>query len=75
MLAVTATWAVCAYAFNEVAGTNDGYLQRKPSNGSFLDLLGPWPVYVLAEVAIVATIWALMTWPWTRVRAPGPRPD
>ncbi|WP_209020576.1 TIGR02206 family membrane protein [Nocardioides sp. 1609] len=65
-LAVTAVWAVSAYCFNVVADTNYGYLQRKPSNGSFLDLLGPWPVYVLAEVAIVAAIWALMTWPWTR---------
>ncbi|QCW50662.1 TIGR02206 family membrane protein [Nocardioides dongxiaopingii] len=65
-LLVTATWAVAAYCFNAVADTNYGYLQRKPSNGSFLDLLGPWPVYVLAEIAIVAAIWALMTWPWAR---------
>jgi uncharacterized membrane protein YwaF len=29
-----------------------------------LDFLGPWPFYVLAEVAIVGAVWALMTWPW-----------
>lgn len=63
-IGVTLTWAVAAYSFNEVAGTNYGYLQRKPSGGSILDLLGPWPWYVVAEIAIVATIWALMTWPW-----------
>ena len=34
------------------------------SSGSALDLLGPWPVYVAAEIAIVAVVWALMTWPW-----------
>ncbi len=65
-MAVTLAWAVGAYAFNLAADTNYGYLVRKPSSGSALDLLGPWPVYVLAEIAIVAAIWALMTWPWNR---------
>lgn len=69
-LATTLVWAVVAYSFNEVAGTNYGYLQRKPSSGSILDYLGPWPVYVLAEIAIVAVLWALMTWPWVRRAAP-----
>ncbi|WP_148613157.1 TIGR02206 family membrane protein [Nocardioides rubriscoriae] len=65
-MVVTLVWAVAAYTFNEVAGTNYGYLQRKPSGGSLLDLLGPWPWYVVAEIAIVAGVWALMTWPWVR---------
>jgi uncharacterized membrane protein YwaF len=30
-----------------------------------LDLLGPWPAYVLVEMAIVAGGWALITVPWT----------
>ena len=29
-----------------------------------LDVLGPRPFYVLAEVVIVGAVWALMTWPW-----------
>lgn len=65
-VAFTLVWAVAAYSFNAAAGTNYGYLQAKPSGGSALDLLGPWPWYVVAEVAILATVWALMTWPWTR---------
>lgn len=65
-LAVTLVWVVGAYAFNLAADTNYGYLMRKPTNGSALDLLGPWPVYVLVEIAIVAILWALMTWPWAR---------
>jgi uncharacterized membrane protein YwaF len=28
-----------------------------------LDLLGPWPWYILAEVVIIAAAWALVTWP------------
>ena len=65
-LGVTLGWAVTAFGFNLVAQTNYGYLVRKPASGSALDLLGPWPVYVAAEVAIVALVWALMTWPWVR---------
>ncbi len=68
-IGATLVWAVSAYAFNEVADTNYGYLQRKPSGGSILDLLGPWPWYVVVEIGIVAVVWALMTWPW--VRRPG----
>jgi uncharacterized membrane protein YwaF len=26
-----------------------------------LDLLGPWPVYILNEILLVAGIWALLT--------------
>lgn len=66
-VAVTACWAVAAYVFNLVAGTNYGYLNEKPSLGSALDPLGPWPVYVFAAVAILVAAWALLlTWPWTR---------
>jgi len=65
-LAATLGWAVGAYGFNLLAETNYGYLVRKPSSGSALDLLGPWPVYVAAEIAIVVVVWALMTWPWVR---------
>lgn len=65
---VTAGWVVVILAFNAVAGTNYGYLNAKPSAGSVLDLLGPWPWYVVAEAAIVAAVWALATWPWERRR-------
>jgi hypothetical integral membrane protein (TIGR02206 family) len=68
-VATTAAWAVGVYLFNVVAGTNYGFLNAKPSSGSVLDYLGPWPTYVVAEVVIVAAVWALMTWPWVR----GPR--
>lgn len=60
-VATTVAWAVVTYLFNEVADTNYGYLQRKPS-GSILDLFGPWPWYVVQEVAVIVTGWAGMTW-------------
>jgi hypothetical integral membrane protein (TIGR02206 family) len=63
---VTAAWAIAAYTFNEIADTNYGYLNEKPTSASLLSILGPWPWYVCAEVAIVFVGWAVvMTWPWT----------
>jgi len=63
-MGVTVVWAVLMYTFNEIAGTNYGFLNAKPSTGSILNLLGPWPWYVLAEVGLIAAGWALITWPW-----------
>lgn len=63
---VTATWAASTYLFNVVAGTNYGYLNAKPASASVLDLLGPWPWYVVVEIGLVAAGWALLlTLPWT----------
>jgi hypothetical integral membrane protein (TIGR02206 family) len=60
----TLTWGAFTLIFNTIAGSDYGFLNRKPVNGSALDFLGPWPSYVLAEVVIVGAVWALMTWPW-----------
>jgi hypothetical integral membrane protein (TIGR02206 family) len=64
----TAGWVAAVTLFNATTGTNYGYLNRKPSVGTLLDLFGPWPGYVVVEVAVVAAVWALMTWPWVRAR-------
>ncbi|WP_277453312.1 TIGR02206 family membrane protein [Janibacter sp. DB-40] len=72
---ITATWMILMYPTNVLLGTNYGFVNRKPSTGSILDLFGPWPIYLLVEVVLVATVWALMTWPWTRrrpVESPAP---
>jgi hypothetical integral membrane protein (TIGR02206 family) len=66
----TLAWAAFTFTFNVIAGTDYGYLNRKPPTASLLDVLGPWPVYLLAEVALVLIVWALMTWPWERTRRP-----
>lgn len=63
---VTASWMVAVFGLNLLLGTNYGFVNEKPSTGSILDLLGPWPLYLLVEVVLVAGVWSLMTWPWER---------
>jgi hypothetical integral membrane protein (TIGR02206 family) len=61
-------WAVVVFPVNEVLDTNYGYLNHKPASASLLDLLGPWPWYLLAGGAIIAVGWALvLTLPWQLV--------
>ncbi len=66
-VATTLVWAGAVYAFSDATGTNYGFLARKPE-GSVLDVLGPWPVYLAQVAAIVLLLWALMTMPWVLPR-------
>jgi hypothetical integral membrane protein (TIGR02206 family) len=65
---VTLVWAVGTGAFNRITGTNYGFLNRKPSTASLLDVFGPWPWYVFVGAALILLVWTLMTWPWVRMR-------
>jgi len=67
-IAVTLAWATVTFTFNRIAGTNYGFLNRKPSTSSLLDVMGPWPVYIFVAAGLVLIVWALMTWPWVRRR-------
>lgn len=66
VVVVTVVWAAVAFTFNRIAGTDYGFLNGKPRTASLLDVLGPWPVYVLTASTLVIIVWALMTWPWIR---------
>jgi hypothetical integral membrane protein (TIGR02206 family) len=61
----TAVWLVVVLCLNPLLGANYGYVSGKPSEATVLDVLGPWPLYVVAEMVIVAVGWALITLPWT----------
>lgn len=63
-MAVTVAWAGLAAAVNLVTGANYAYLAHAPAGRSVLDLLGPWPLYLVSEAGLIAVVWALMTWPW-----------
>lgn len=62
--ATTAAWAAIAITGNALTGANYGYLNRAPAGPSILDLLGPWPQYLVVEGMLIAAVWALMTLPW-----------
>jgi hypothetical integral membrane protein (TIGR02206 family) len=64
---VTLVWAVITLTFNSIAGTDYGFINRKPETPSLLDVMGPWPVYVVVATALILVVWALMTWPWVRM--------
>ncbi len=62
----TVAWAAVTFTFNRIAGTNYGFLNRKPATATLLDVFGPWPVYLLTGGVVIVIVWALMTWPWER---------
>jgi hypothetical integral membrane protein (TIGR02206 family) len=64
-VAWTLAWLVVVLCLNAALGSNYGYVNGKPSERTVLDVLGPWPLYVVAEMAIVLLAWALITVPWT----------
>jgi len=64
--AVTLSWMVGVFGVNTLLGSNYGYVNAKPAAASLLDYFGPWPMYLVVEVAIVSALWALMTWPLVR---------
>jgi hypothetical integral membrane protein (TIGR02206 family) len=61
----TLVWLVVVLCLNAALGSDYGYVNGKPPQATVLDVLGPWPLYVVAEMAIVLTLWALITLPWT----------
>ncbi|WP_270408848.1 TIGR02206 family membrane protein [Brachybacterium paraconglomeratum] len=65
--AATLLWAGTAVTGNTLTGANYGYLNRAPAGPSILDLLGPWPQYLLVEAVLIAAVWAAMTLPWVLI--------
>ena len=60
-------YAVLAGAVNYATGSNYGFLRSKPEQGSLLDLLGPWPWYIVGLEALALLLFTLLYLPF---RAP-----
>jgi hypothetical integral membrane protein (TIGR02206 family) len=50
--AITVAFAAVAAVATVVTGGNYMFLRRKPVGGSLLDLMGPWPVYIVVGAAV-----------------------
>jgi hypothetical integral membrane protein (TIGR02206 family) len=53
---LTAAFAALAALGTLVTGGNYMFLRRKPSHSSLLDLMGPWPVYIVVAAALALVI-------------------
>jgi hypothetical integral membrane protein (TIGR02206 family) len=58
--AITAAFTAVAGLGTVLTGGNYMFLRRKPVGGSLLDLMGPWPVYIVAGVALALLLFAAL---------------
>ena len=62
-------WMAVTMLVNVLTGSNYGYLNATPPGASLLDVMGPWPTYLLVAGSVLAVGWgAVMTWPWELLR-------
>jgi hypothetical integral membrane protein (TIGR02206 family) len=70
---LTNAYAALVALVNQAWGTNYMFLCQKPRGSTLLDLLGPWPWYVVAGSAVALGLFLLLELPW-RLRPSRPAP-
>ncbi|TGK07229.1 TIGR02206 family membrane protein [Leptospira semungkisensis] len=62
-------YVLAAMSVDFLLDANYGYMRYKPTSGSALDFLGPWPIYILWMEAIGIVLFTLLYLPfWRRNR-------
>ncbi|HYL07595.1 MAG TPA: TIGR02206 family membrane protein, partial [Candidatus Udaeobacter sp.] len=62
--AITVAYAAAVGLIDWLTQSNYMYLRFKPPTGTLLDLLGPWPVYILAAAVIAVILFAVLDAPF-----------
>lgn len=57
-------YALVAFLINFLLGTNFGFLMNKPAQASLLNIMGPWPWYVLMLIALAGFMFFLLSLPF-----------
>jgi hypothetical integral membrane protein (TIGR02206 family) len=60
----TNIYMVAVFILNQVIGSNYLFIAHKPETPSLIDLLGPWPWYILALEAIGLVLCLLLYLPY-----------
>lgn len=71
----TATFAVVAGLGDLLTGGNYMFLREKPEAASLLDLMGPWPWYILTAALLAIAMFAALDVPFRRERRPSAGTD
>jgi hypothetical integral membrane protein (TIGR02206 family) len=58
--AITAGFAAVAALATVLTGGNYMFLRRKPAEGSLLDVMGPWPVYIVTGALLGLALFAAL---------------
>ena len=69
---LTNAYAAAIAVIDVVAHRNYLYLRAKPSQPSILDVMGPWPWYILAADALAFVLFKALMMPFLNHRAPFP---
>jgi len=64
VIGITLGYVAFVGLVDAVTGANYMYLRAKPPTPTLLDVLGPWPVYILAATAIALGLFALLDAPF-----------
>ena len=67
---ITNAYALLAGVIDIVTGRNYLYLRAKPSKSSILDVMGPWPWYILAADALAFVLFWLLMLPFRERGSP-----
>jgi hypothetical integral membrane protein (TIGR02206 family) len=71
----TATFAVVAGLADLLTGGNYMFLREKPEAASLLDVMGPWPWYILTGALLAIAMFAALDVPFRRERRPSAGTD